>query len=232
MPNDRTVDHEVFEDDHGEGEDNDLSSIGQDEVFNTSEKCSLGAPPFLPPQSTSASSRLLPTEVLEQIPKSVSYRPLPEIPDMEPPWQRSFETWTPSIAASPSPYLEDNLVEAEIGMATQMPIRSDSLPTLAEHRVLPSPPELRLSTDYASSPPCSVRSRLLEDADADAAASQQSTRHSPSNQLTSQGINMGRYDSDMPLVSNQEIQFEAGSTSNDGAQMLAEGELVLVKRRP
>ncbi|KPM38099.1 hypothetical protein AK830_g8463 [Neonectria ditissima] len=56
--------------------------------------------------------------------------PLPKVPDAMPGPRKSYESYTPSIAASLLPYIEEEGVEteeAEFGLATQMPIPSTSL---------------------------------------------------------------------------------------------------------
>ncbi|KAF7558579.1 hypothetical protein G7046_g5581 [Stylonectria norvegica] len=65
-------------------------------------------------------------------------RPLPEIPEVGRAPRKSFESSAPSIAPSLLPYIEEDMAEdVEFGMATQIPLRSNSLPTLGENIALP-----------------------------------------------------------------------------------------------
>lgn len=82
----------------------------------------LPAPTHLPSLKTKT--------IIKSLPHSSTYRPLPEIPEVGAASRKSYESYTPSIAPSLLPYIEEESMEAEeaeFGMATKIPIRSNSL---------------------------------------------------------------------------------------------------------
>ncbi|KAH6975542.1 hypothetical protein BKA56DRAFT_675554 [Ilyonectria sp. MPI-CAGE-AT-0026] len=82
----------------------------------------LPAPTHLPSLKTKT--------IIKSLPHASTYRPLPEIPEVGAASRKSYESYTPSIAPSLLPYIEEESMEAEeaeFGMATQIPIRSNSL---------------------------------------------------------------------------------------------------------
>ncbi|KAF4985999.1 hypothetical protein FDECE_16174 [Fusarium decemcellulare] len=100
-------------------------------------------------------------------PPGSSARPLPEIPVKKPTPKKSFESCTPSIAPSLLPYIEEEPTEneeVEFGMATTIPVRSDSLrggkprsPALDGLEVCPRPLSLsRERTQPAACEPLTV----------------------------------------------------------------------------
>ncbi|CAM1510284.1 Fc.00g006190.m01.CDS01 [Cosmosporella sp. VM-42] len=75
------------------------------------------------------------------------HRPLPEIPGARSVSRKSLESYAPSIAPSLLPYIEEDMAEGddvEYGMATQVPIRADSLPTRAQEHRPAQPPRGQL----------------------------------------------------------------------------------------
>ncbi|KAJ3530399.1 hypothetical protein NM208_g9347 [Fusarium decemcellulare] len=100
-------------------------------------------------------------------PPGSSARPLPEIPVKKPTPKKSFESCTPSVAPSLLPYIEEEPTEnevVELGMATTIPVRSDSLrggkprsPALDGLEVRPRPLSLsRERTQPAACEPLTV----------------------------------------------------------------------------
>ncbi|KAF4980826.1 hypothetical protein FZEAL_3256 [Fusarium zealandicum] len=98
-------------DDPGDSElDEDLPRLLQDSISSNRSLFDGKGPMLMPPHS--------------------SVRPLPEIPAKKLVPKKSFESCAPSIAPSLLPYIEEDPTEAEdveFGMATEIPVRSDSL---------------------------------------------------------------------------------------------------------
>ncbi|KAM0438899.1 hypothetical protein ACHAPT_001660 [Fusarium lateritium] len=81
-------------------------------------------------QSKPPGRSLLDEKIPKLAPPHASARPLPEIPVKKPTLKKSFESYTPSITPSLLPYIEEEPSEAEeveFGLATSVPVRSDSL---------------------------------------------------------------------------------------------------------